>query len=501
MGSSLYLDDSGKITINKQVSETRFKKIIFKVSDLSHFTSSPPGMFRNGTLEFHFIDGRNSESVTIPSGNKKLFSQLVKELDEGIKTSSRKAQSPINQRSTTQNEKFAKAKVVKKSNSAKALDEEFSNSFVSVDIEWADSSDHFSICEIGVALFENGNVTRTYKSYVRPASDYMIGIHEQRTHGIHDELITRAKTFSEQWEEIVDFFGDYPLVLHNATNDVNKILGTLAESGVKDIPDFDYLDAMLIARKLPWVTARSGVDDLADFFGLDREYATYDNRTNYSPTPHGALEDAIVTGKIFLNLLELCGYSNPHALVAAISGKPGQVRSGAVKNGFSAPGKLPFKSVSELPEEAQLMRNVQKTKQQAKRLDEKRSAGESAKAAFLAEPNWSTIRLEPGQTVCFTQFMNWDDHGNDHRAQVEQIAVEAGFSLIGGVRSDLDLLVVNDPWVADSAKLRDALGRKVPIPVTIYSVFQKDNPGFPDWEYLNSEQYEELKSQGLWPNE
>jgi DNA polymerase III epsilon subunit-like protein len=330
MGSSLYLDDSGKITIDKQVSETRFKKTVFKVSDLSHFTSTPPGMFRNGTIDFHFIDGRNSESVTIPAGNRKLFNQLVAELDEGIKKSAGKPQSSKRKPSALQNDTLAKPNSVKKSKSVKTLDYESSNGFVSVDIEWADSSDYASICEIGVALFENGTVTRTYKSYVRPASDYMIGPHEQRTHGIHDELITKARTFSDQWEEIVDFFGEYPLVLHNATNDVNKILNTLADSGVKRIPDFDYLDAMLIARKLPWVTSRSGVDDLADFFGLTREYATYDNRTNFSPTPHGALEDAIVTGKIFLNLLELCGYSNPHALVAAISGKPGQVRSGAL---------------------------------------------------------------------------------------------------------------------------------------------------------------------------
>ena len=501
MGSSLNLDDSGKITIDKQVSETRFKKITFKVSDLSRFDASPPGFFKNGTLEFFFLDGRSSETVTIPSAHKKLFSQLVQELEEGMSEASAKFQSSRKQVQNLDKKKLEKTASAKKPKKREASETEEPEGFVSIDIEWADSSDHSSICEIGVALFENGTVTRTYKSYVRPIGDYIFGPYEQRTHGIHDELISKAKTFSEQWTEILDYFGDYPLVLHNATQDVNRILSTLVDSGVEEIPDFDYLDTMLIARKLPWVTVSSGVDDLADFFGLERKYATYDNRTQYASTPHGALEDAIVTGQIFLNLLELCGYSNPQALVAAINGKPGQVRSGVVKSGFSAPGKLPYKSVSELPDQSQLVRKAQKANQQAKKLDEKRSAGESAKAAFLADPKWSTIRLKSGQSVCFTQLMNWDDYGNDHRALVEQKAIESGLKVIGNVRSDLDLLVVNDPWVSDSAKLRDALGRKIPIPVTLYSVFQKNNPGFPVWDYLNSEEYQDLRSQGLWPDD
>jgi len=97
--------------------------------------------------------------------------------------------------------------------------------------------------------------------------------------------------------------------------------------------------------------------------------------------------------------------------------------------------------------------------------------------------------------------MNWDDDGNDHRFLVESIALKMGLNVIGGVRSDLDLLVVNDPWVRDSAKLRDALGRKTPIAVTTYSIFQKSNPQFPVWEFKKSQEYKDLKANNLWPED
>jgi DNA polymerase III epsilon subunit-like protein len=501
MGSSLNFDDFGNIHITKQVSETKFKTEKFKVSDLSHFTFSSPGMFRTGRLEFHFKSGRKSQEVSIPSGQKKLFEQLVQELQAALDRES--ASTKSNGRILSDKKSVQRSRPAKTSKTSipRSLDQISSEDFVAVDIEWTDSSDSTSICEIGVALFQNGEVVETYRSYVRPENDFSMGSYEQRTHGIDEKLIRKAETLADQWPRIAKIIGNRPWVLHNATNDVNKILDTLFEAGFQGLADFEYWDTMLIAKKLPWITSKNGLPDLADFFSLDRSFADYDGRTSQTSSPHGALEDATLAGQVLVEAVKSCGYSNPRAMLAALDAHPGQVRKGDLQSGFSAAGKFRYSNPSSLPPEAEMLARVKKVASDTLRAEEKRERGDLAKAAFLSKPEWSHITLSAGQTVSFTQLMNWDDNGNDHRFLVESIALKMGLNVIGGVRSDLDLLVVNDPWVRDSAKLRDALGRKTPIAVTTYSIFQKNNPQFPVWEFKKSQEYKDLKANNLWPED
>jgi DNA polymerase III epsilon subunit-like protein len=499
MGSSLNFDDFGNIHITKQVSETKFKTEKFTVSDLSHFTFSSPGMFRVGRLEFHFKSGRKSQEVSVPSGQKKLFEQLVQELQSALDRESANGKPTGKPSSDKIAGPRSRPTKTSKTSIPGALDQISSEDFAAVDIEWTDSSDSTSICEIGVALFQNGEVKETYRAYVRPEHDFSMGSYEQRTHGIDEKLIRKAETLANQWPRIAKIIGNRPWVLHNATNDINKILDTLFESGFQELVDFEYWDTMLIAKKLPWINSKSGLPDLADFFSLDRSFADYDNRTSQTTSPHGALEDATLSGQVLIEAMKSCGYSNPRAMLAALDAHPGQVRNGNLLSGFSAAGKFRYSNPGSLPPEAEMLAKVRKAASDTLRAEEKRERGDLAKAAFLSNPEWSQMKVSAGQTVSFTQLMNWDDKGNDHRFLVESIAVKMGLNVIGGVRSDLDLLVVNDPWVGDSAKLRDALGRKTPIAVTTYSIFQKNNPQFPVWEFKKSQEYRDLKANNLWP--
>ena len=496
MGSSLYLDDFGKITITEQVSEKKFEKTKFAVSDVSHFSQKEPGMFRNGSIEFHFKSGKPPKVVVIPAGQKALFRELVHELDSQIAKHGDKPKSSVTKQTVGQGINKTGTKRGKEPQGPLGGEGE---EFVAIDIEWTDGSDQTSICEVGLAVFKNGKLNGTFRSYVRPLQEFHLGSRELQTHGIHEALILKADALASLWPTVIEIIGRRPWVLHNATSDINRILATLIESGISDIPDFDYYDTMLISRKIPWVDSKSGLDQLADLYSLERPFADYDNRSDYSRNPHGALEDATLTGLVLLEIMKSCGFTNPRALTAAIDAYPGVVRKGLVENGFSAAGRLKYSSPAELPDQDEVLRKLNKSEAQAAKVREKRQLGEAARSEFLASPNWSNMKVLAGQTVCFTQLMPWDDDGNDHKSLVEETAIKKGLKLISGVRSDLDLLIVNDPWVLDSAKLRDALGRKNPIPVTLYSVFQKNNPDFPIWKYKKSAEYSELRSSGMWP--
>jgi DNA polymerase III epsilon subunit-like protein len=367
-----------------------------------------------------------------------------------------------------------------------------------VDVEWTDSANKSSICEIGLARFEEGKLTESWRSYVRPPGKFSVGFMELRTHGIKAHLLEDAPSLSSIWPTIEEFTEDRGWVLHNATNDVNRILHSLVAGGFSAPRDFDYIDSMGLARKFSWVQSSSSLDALAEYFDLEREFASYEGREKFS-TPHGAVEDAQLTGLVLQRMIELTGYSNLTAFMKVLEVDPGRVRGGQLLNGFSARGGFSYSHPSELPPQDQVLKAAAKATQQAAKAEERKKAAEDRKAQFLRSPEWSTRRVGPGDKVCFTQLMPWGEGSQNHEAEVHKVANRLGIELRYSLRSDLDLLVVNDPWVFESAKLRDALSRKNPIPVTTYSVFQKNNPEFPVWKYAKSPEYRELVRSGLWP--
>jgi DNA polymerase III epsilon subunit-like protein len=500
MGSSLNLDDFGEIHIRKQISETGYSDVKFHVSELVRYKHKPIGLFSNGSLTL-YLSGGEEHTVVIPRNQKEIFLLLIAELEKTLKEAKLRSgekpkqktdKSKLSNRRPTKNPLLSSSTPAEKS---KPVDLEF----VALDIEWTDGQDSTSICEIGLAVFRNGEPIDTYRQYIRPPSGYVMGSRESSAHGINQSIIERGVPLKKVWGEIEAYFSGRVLVLHNATNDVNKILSTLVDSGYKGVKDFDYLDTMLIAKKLPWIKSRNGLSDLADNFGLERQYAEYDGRDEIALQPHGALEDALLTGYVLTELMNSCKYDNLLAFIEVLGAYPGKVRNSTLENGFSSPGKLQFSTPADLPSQETSLSKAIKYKSQTEKTEVKRASDEDTRDEFLKNPKWSNLRVTSGQTICFTYLQNWDDEGNDHQTEVEKIARSMGLTVLDNVRSDLDLLVVNDPWIHDSAKLRNAVSRKKPIPVTTYSIFQLNNPDFPAWNYQKSSYFEELKSSGIWP--
>lgn len=97
--------------------------------------------------------------------------------------------------------------------------------------------------------------------------------------------------------------------------------------------------------------------------------------------------------------------------------------------------------------------------------EELEQLGDEGKAKLKAG-GWAKVQLSAGDIVCFTGFV-------DDRFALEEKAVKAGL-VLGGVNKKLKLLVVNEEWLDDSAKTRDAIAKG--IPVSNLSSYLEANP-------------------------
>ena len=111
--------------------------------------------------------------------------------------------------------------------------------------------DGHRIVEIGcVELMDHFPTGRTFQAYLNPERD--VPIESQRVHGLSAEFLADKPLFAAVAEEFLEFIGDAPLVIHNASFDIKFINAELARTGHPPIPLARAIDTIEIAkRKLP----------------------------------------------------------------------------------------------------------------------------------------------------------------------------------------------------------------------------------------------------------
>ncbi len=93
--------------------------------------------------------------------------------------------------------------------------------FTCFDFETANMSKD-SICQIGIVVVENGNITETKSWLVNP--DSFFDQFNTRIHGITAEMVKDSPKFNELWTEIEPYFSDVDFVIaHNARFDVGAL--------------------------------------------------------------------------------------------------------------------------------------------------------------------------------------------------------------------------------------------------------------------------------------
>jgi DNA polymerase-3 subunit epsilon len=164
--------------------------------------------------------------------------------------------------------------------------------FAAVDVETANEN-LGSICQIGVATFENGRLVSEWKTYVDPEDDFdSLNI---QIHGIDSETVAGAPTFGDVAAEIRGLFESAGVVASHTHFDRTAIARACEYYEVPG-PTCTWLDTARVARRT-WTEishAGYGLRPVCDLLG-------------YEFVHHDALEDAKAAGMVLLAAMKKTG--------------------------------------------------------------------------------------------------------------------------------------------------------------------------------------------------
>jgi len=192
--------------------------------------------------------------------------------------------------------------------------------FISLDVETANPN-LASICQIGLAVFRNGQVVNEFSSLVDP-EDYFdpMNVH---IHRIGEDTVRGAPTFAQISQQLNEFLADSICATHTAF-DRSAIHQCCAKYSVQP-PDCNWLDTARVARRTWEAVAHKGygLANLAMMLGIEFKH-------------HDALEDAKAAGHILCAAITESGI-DPAQWLKKVNRRIGFYDSQA--SGFSAPIK------------------------------------------------------------------------------------------------------------------------------------------------------------------
>jgi DNA polymerase III subunit epsilon len=154
-----------------------------------------------------------------------------------------------------------------------------------------DPNDGHRVIDIGcVELMDHFPTGRTFQAYLNPERDVPLDV--QKVHGITTEFLADKPFFAAVVDEFLEFIGDAPLVIHNASFDLKFLNSELHRLQRPPIPLARAIDTIDIAKsKIPG--ARYSLDELCRRFSIDLT----------SRSLHGALLDSQLTAQVYLELV------------------------------------------------------------------------------------------------------------------------------------------------------------------------------------------------------
>ena len=156
--------------------------------------------------------------------------------------------------------------------------------FVAIDLETA-NADMASICQIGIARFEAGQLVEEWMTLVDP-EDYFAGMNVA-IHGIEADMVRGKPKLPDVYEKLVALLRGRVTVSHTHFDRV-ALNQAFAKHGLQEI-DTSWLDSARVARRTWSELAQAG-------YGL-KNVCT---RIGYVFRHHDALEDAKAAGHVLL---------------------------------------------------------------------------------------------------------------------------------------------------------------------------------------------------------
>ncbi len=144
--------------------------------------------------------------------------------------------------------------------------------------------------EIGCFEMVNRVATgRTFHAYFNP--ERTMPAEAEAVHGLSDAFLADKPRFVELAAELLDFFGDSPLVAHNAGFDFGFLNAELGLCGLEPVCKSRMIDTVALAR-VRHPGAKLSLDALCTRYGIDRSHRT----------KHGALLDAELLAQVYVEL-------------------------------------------------------------------------------------------------------------------------------------------------------------------------------------------------------
>ncbi len=165
--------------------------------------------------------------------------------------------------------------------------------FIALDVETA-NSDLSSICQIGLAKFENGSLASTWSSLVDPCDFFSAS--NTAVHGLDASSVKDAPQFPKIHDELFDRLKSLPVIIHGPF-DRSALRSALGKIG-RELPEIVWVDTIRVARRAwpDWNDKGYGLAVLAHRLGIDFKH-------------HDALEDACAAGTVMLEAVKHSGIS------------------------------------------------------------------------------------------------------------------------------------------------------------------------------------------------
>lgn len=146
------------------------------------------------------------------------------------------------------------------------------------------------LVEIGcVELVDRRETGITFHAYFNPERDMPAAA--EAVHGLSSQFLSDKPLFATRVDELIEFFGDAPLIAHNAAFDFGFVNAELTRIGRPPLDTGRMCCTVQMARKLH-PGAKHSLDALCTRYGIDRSHRV----------KHGALLDAELLAHLYIEM-------------------------------------------------------------------------------------------------------------------------------------------------------------------------------------------------------
>ena len=210
---------------------------------------------------------------------------------DGIKLMLRPSASRLNTESAIKNPGNYKRYGRRTGKKTKTVEEP--DAYIVVDIETTGLDiDTDSIIEIGAIKYEMGEEASSFATVVNSTKHLPHSI--TLLTGITQEMVNQGERLEDALFGLIDFMGSYPLVMHNASFDIDFIDAALDHLDIDELTN-QCIDTLALSRKVFPQMNGHRLSDLCAFFAID------------SNTAHRAMADCRLTHDVFVRLLDEMG--------------------------------------------------------------------------------------------------------------------------------------------------------------------------------------------------